>query len=65
MKSSRGATHPALLACEDVTRACLELRRAGLRAQSPSASEALIERRLRAELARARRAKLAAYRRNA
>lgn len=59
------ATHPALLAAAELTRTCLELRRAGLRAQHPRATPAGIERRLRAEHARALRAKLVAYRRNA
>ena len=48
----------------DATVTCLALRRAAIAAQHPRWSAAQIEARLRRELDAARRAELAAYRRN-
>lgn len=58
-------THPGLVAWAEATRACLALRRAGIRAAHPRLTAAGVERKLRAELDATRALKLDAYRRNA
>lgn len=57
----RAAVDPGLVAWSQATRACLALRRAALRAATPAASAAAIEKQLADELEGERRERERAY----